>query len=186
MRSDPAERIALPDWLFTGAALELDVGCHKGLWLIEMARLHPGRNFLGIEHQAKRVERTMKKISHFKLPNAHVVRADGLEALRQLPVFSVDYVHVLFSDPWPKRRHETRRLVKEDFMQACARILKPQGRLRLVTDDVEYAASMRKLASSQPKFTVVTEERFYPATEFQKKFNEIGKPIHDLLLQKVS
>ncbi len=151
-----------------------------------MARLHPDRNFLGIEHQAKRVERTLKKITHFKLPNAHVVRADGLEALKQLPPACVDYIHVLFSDPWPKRRHESRRLVKEDFLQACVRILKPRGRLRLVTDDVEYASAMRLLGEDFPEFSLLDEERFYPATEFQKKFNEIGKPIHDLLLQKAS
>ncbi len=165
------------------APLEFDVGCHKGLFLVEMARLHPGRNFLGIERQAERVGKTQRKIRSLGLCNAAVVRAEGLEALKNVPPACVDAVHVLFPDPWPKRRHNSRRLVQAAFLERCRSILKPGGLLRLVTDDENYAAAMRDAASGYAEFTPLpADDREYPPTEFQKKFLADGRPFYSLLL----
>ena len=65
--------------------LEVDVGCHKGRFLIEMARKFPLSNFLGVERQQKRAQKAQEKISRLGLENAAVVHGDGLEALRRLP-----------------------------------------------------------------------------------------------------
>jgi tRNA (guanine-N7-)-methyltransferase len=173
-------------WTGPGAPpLEFDVGCHKGLFLVEMARLHPGRNFLGIERQGERVEKTQKKIRLLGLSNAAVVRADGLEALKSIPPDSVDCIHVLFPDPWPKRRHSSRRLVQAGFLDRCLAILKPGGLLRLVTDDQNYADAMRDVAAGCAAFSPEAEEgRDYPLTEFQKKFLAEGRPFYTLLLRR--
>jgi len=163
--------------------LEIDIGCHKGTFLVAMAQLHPERNFIGIEMQFKRVEGTRKKIERLALPNATVVRGEGLASLRNLPARCADYIHVLFPDPWPKRRHHVRRLVQPEFLAECARILPPGGHLRLVTDDKNYATAMQETAAEAPDFVKVPiDERDYPPTEFQKKF--VGLPIYSLLLKR--
>lgn len=178
------DQIVPEDWIIPGAPpLEIDVGCHKGLFLIEMARLFPGHNFLGIERQAERVERTGRKISRLQLTNASVARADGLESLQILPDACADWIHVLFPDPWPKRRHHVRRLINESFLHTCARVLKPHGCLRVMTDDADYAFAIRSaLTACEEQFVETAgDDRPYPETEFQKKFLPSGKSLHSFL-----
>ncbi len=126
-----------PGWTGPDAApLEIDIGCHKGTFLVAMAERFPERNFLGVERQVSRVDRCLAKITRLGLANADVVCCEALPAVRDaLPSGVADVIHVLFPDPWPKRRHHVRRLVQEDFLQSCRRLLKPGGLLRIVTDD---------------------------------------------------
>ncbi len=127
--------------------LEVDVGCHKGRFLIEMARKFPLSNFLGVERQQKRAQKAQEKISRLGLENAAVVHGDGLEALRRLPGACAEYVHVLFPDPWPKRRHQARRMVQTQFLREISRVLKGSGILRLVTDDPNYLQAIETHAA---------------------------------------
>lgn len=183
---EPQPDLLPSNWTAPGAPpLEFDVGCHKGLFLVEMAKRHPERNFLGIERQGERVEKTLKKIRSQGLSNAWVVQAEGLEALQSVPRDSVDCIHVLFPDPWPKRRHHCRRLVQAIFLEKCLEILKPGGLLRLVTDDENYAGAMAEAAAGYAALVPEGgEDREYPLTEFQKKFLEDGRPFHSLFLRR--
>ena len=161
--------------------LEIDVGCHKGLFLFEMARLHPEKNFLGIERQAKRVFRTQGKIVRNDLPNAAVVHLEAFEGLSKLPKGSVDCLYVSFPDPWPKRRHASRRLIQDRFLLACAHCLKIGGLLRIATDDPPYAAWIAEKLDAANSFLSPVEEATLPTlppTEFEKKFVAQEKPIH--------
>lgn len=185
-RTEPA-KLPLEGWQGPGAApLEIDMGCHKGLFLVEMAQRFPERNFLGIERQSERVERARKKIERLGLSNARVARAEGREALAVFPEASADVIHVLFPDPWPKRRHHIRRLVQEEFLFQCARALKTGGLLRLVTDDSDYARAMQQAAARCPGWYLAEPASLdgYPATEFQKKFQAQNLPVHALHLRR--
>ncbi len=186
--SEPSVDRLPAGWSGTEAPpLEIDVGCHKGLFLVEMARLSPERNFLGVEFQSERVQRTRKKIQTSGLANAAVVQAEGLEAMRGFPDHSADVIHVLFPDPWPKRRHSLRRLVRSVFLEASQRVLKPDGLLRLVTDDADYAAAMQVTAAGYPALRPFDfDQRAYPPTEFQKKFLADGRPVHRVILKKIT
>jgi tRNA (guanine-N7-)-methyltransferase len=167
--------------------LEIDVGCHKGRFLIEMARKHPLSNFIGVERQRERVEKARKKISRLGLENAAVVHGDGLEAISRLPNACADYVHVLFPDPWPKRRHQIRRMVRAELLREVLRILKCSGMLRLVTDDTHYARAIESCATSFAAFQrAVDDGREYPPTEFQIRFLAESRAIHALLLRRVN
>ena len=184
---------ALPDllpggWRGPGSRpLEIDVGCHKGRFLVEMARRYPVSNFLGVERQRERVERARKKIFRLGLENAAVVHCDGRAAVGRLPDACADYVHVLFPDPWPKRRHKIRRMVRTEFLREVLRILKCRGILRLVTDDPDYARAMEFHAASLAEFQcAIGEGRKYPPTQFQIKFLSDSRPVYGLLLRRVS
>ena len=106
-------------WLSREAPpLEVDFGCHRGIFLLGMARLHPASNFLGVERQPGRVARCLAKIGRQALPNAYAVTGEGAASLREhFPAACVDILHVSFPDPWPKRRHAHRRLVDGEFLE---------------------------------------------------------------------
>jgi tRNA (guanine-N7-)-methyltransferase len=174
-------------WLGPGRrSLEIDVGCHKGRFLVEMASKYPSANFLGIERQGQRVAKARKKICQLALSNAAVVRGDGLEVLSQLPDGCADYLHVLFPDPWPKRRHEGRRLVRARFLCEALRILRPHAIVRLVTDDADYARAIQSQTAAMAEFELVQDGRDYPQTEFQIRFLADARLIHALAARRIS
>jgi tRNA (guanine-N7-)-methyltransferase len=173
-------------WQAIGRSLEIDVGCHKGRFLVEMAQRYPVSNFLGVERQRQRVERANRKIARLGLGNAQVLHGDGLEILGTLPDACADCVHVLFPDPWPKRRHKIRRMVRQEFLLEVLRILKFQGLVRLVTDDADYAREIEFTAASIAAFQRTENDvRNHPPTEFQIKFLRDSRPVYGLLLKRL-
>ena len=166
------------DWLTQDAApLEVDFGCHRGVFLIGMARLHPDSNFLGIERQPARVERCLAKIARHELTNAHALPGEGAECLREhIPDACVSVLHVSFPDPWPKRRHAQRRLVDAEFLDEARRILCLNGTLRLMTDDAPYFAAMCELTTSGWQETGWDDGREHVRTSFEKRFLDLGMP----------
>lgn len=167
--------------------VEIDLGCHRGRFVVAMAEVYPETRFLGIERQAGRVLRGQAKLTRLGLANARIIAGEGLEMLRDtLPASVASVIHVSFPDPWPKRRHWDRRLVNVDFLHAAARALAPGGTLRLMTDDAPYFRAMEVTVAGEPGWTPVPWEdgRVYPETEFQKKFVATGQPIYRLALRR--
>jgi tRNA (guanine-N7-)-methyltransferase len=167
--------------------LEIDVGCHKGRFLVEMARRYPLANFLGVERQRERVLKAKRKITLEGLNNADVFHGDAGEVLSCLPDACADCVHVLFPDPWPKRRHENRRMINPGFLVEVSRLLKAGGKLRLGTDDPDYARAMELHATSMASYRrIESEPRDYPPTEFQLKFVAVSRPTFFLVFERLS
>lgn len=173
-------------WLDGAIPLEIDLGCGKGTFLVEMARRFPERRFIGVERQIERVRKTGRKAAGLAVPNAVIVRAECLRLLEALPDARVDHIHLLFPDPWPKRRHHPRRLVQRPFLEAACAILKPHGLLDLVTDHPDYAAWMRREVDRFGRFEKLPwpEDPERPQTDFERKFRAQGLPIHHLRLRK--
>lgn len=168
---------ALPaSWFGPGAPrLEVDFGCHRGTFLLGMAEHYPDVNFLGIEKQPARVEKCLAKIRRGGLANALAVQGEGAEPLsRWLPARSVSAIHVSFPDPWPKRRHASRRLMNREFLLAVERVLSDGGVLRLMTDDRAYFAEMEKLLSGGWEECPWDDGVERPATAFEKTFLQLG------------
>ncbi|TSA31112.1 MAG: tRNA (guanosine(46)-N7)-methyltransferase TrmB [Verrucomicrobiaceae bacterium] len=165
-------------WLAPGAPpLEVDFGCHRGAFLTGMASAFPSRNFLGIEKQSARVEICNKRFVRLGLANAFAIRGEGGQALKEfLPDASASILHVSFPDPWPKRRHERRRVVTSGFLAEAARVLRPGGVLRLMTDDAAYFEQMRNLAAGGWVEILWDDGIERPATTFEKTFLALGKP----------
>lgn len=169
------------------APLEVDIGCGDGSFLVALAERFPERNFLGLEKLAGRVRRACKKASRLALPNVRVLRIESAYAIQYLlPIASVDVVHLLFPDPWPKKKHRRRRIVSADFLILVHRLLVPNGRFRIATDQKDYFATMRGLIlpSAFVEMTPVMET--FPLTTFERHFLAEGAPIYRLELRKVS
>lgn len=170
------------------APLEVDLGCGDGLFLAAAAAANPSINFLGIERMPGRVRSACRRIEAGRLRNARVLEIEISYAVRHLlPTASVAVFHLMFPDPWPKRRHSPRRIFTIDLLTALHRALVPDGTLRIATDEIDYFREIERLASCSAGF-VMTSDRETPASAstFENRFRRDGLEIHRLLLRKVS
>jgi tRNA (guanine-N7-)-methyltransferase len=170
------------------APIEVDLGCGDGSFLVTLAKQNPQRNFLGLERLLGRVRGACRKIACGNLGNARVLRIESSYAIEYLlPPNSVSVFYLLFPDPWPKRRHQRRRIVTEEFLDAIHRALAPGGSFVIATDEREYFEEIQRRSGAMRKFTEKQIGDFIlPATTFEKHFLERGLEIHRLALWKVS
>jgi len=167
--------------------LEVDVGCGEGTFLVEMAKRSPERNFLGIERLLGRIRKTTRRVAHQHLENVRLLRLECSYAVRYLlPPGSVSVFHVMFPDPWPKRKHHRRRLINDAFLDAIHAALLSGGELRLTSDDPDYFSHMKRVGLARRDFSgmVPPEDPDYPQTDFEKGFRAQGLPIYRLFLRK--
>ena len=181
-------RLDVAELFGRSAPLHVDLGCGDGSFLCEMAQQFPKTNFLGIERLTKRVEKVRRKAK--KIENVRVLRADSLFAVRYLlPESSVETFYLSFPDPWPKRRHQLRRIFTRDFLDAIAVALEPHGVLRVATDQLDYFQQVERVSRDHLQFEVVPrspDDAVLPVTKFEKKFRKQGAPIYRLTLRKTS
>src|SRR3954464_11219882 len=127
----------VPAQLFPKAQpLEVELGSGDGSFLVELAKAHPERNFIGVERLLGRVGKMGRKANRAGLSNLRGVRIESSYFLQYLlPPNSASVHHIYFPDPWPKWKHRRYRLVNENFPALAAQALGPGGRLYFRTDD---------------------------------------------------
>jgi tRNA (guanine-N7-)-methyltransferase len=170
------------------APVEVDLGSGEGSFLTANAAANPGRDFLGIERLPGRVRATCQKIERHGLTNVRVLRFEISYAVEQLlPANSITTFHLMFPDPWPKRRHARRRLINRDFLAALHRALATGGTIRIATDETHYFRQISRLVADSSLFVIApgTAEAI-AMSKFEKQFTENGVKIHRLELRKVS
>lgn len=117
----------------------LEIGFGGGEHLAAQAARHPDALMIGCEPFLNGVGSALRHIDEGGLKNVRIHADDARAVVDALPDASLDRIMILFPDPWHKARHNKRRLVQDDFARALARVLKPGGRLRFVTDWKDYA-----------------------------------------------
>ena len=124
------------------ARLEIEVGSGKGLFLRSAAPTCPETDFLGIEVARKYAAFAAAGLAKRDIHNAIVVNADAVRVFKEiLPDASAAAVHVYFPDPWWKKRHRKRRVMRAEFVKEIERVLEIGGRLHFWTDVLEYFES---------------------------------------------
>jgi len=168
--------------------VEVDLGSGSGKFLIDAGVRYPHVNFLGVERLLGRVRKTRRKACQLRLPNVRVLRVEIDYAVRYLVQSdSISRFHLSFPDPWPKRRHHSRRLVDEEFLTAIAAALKPEGELWIKTDHPDYFRQIERMAAlAESVFVQVPWEHEYPNTDFDETFAAQNLPIYRLRLRKVN
>jgi tRNA (guanine-N7-)-methyltransferase len=161
--------------------VEIDLGCGDGVFLIGEAIRRPHHNFIGIERQDARIRRSCRRAARSRLTNVRVLLIESAYFVRYLVApGSVQTMHVMFPDPWPKRRHAFHRMLNSEFFEAAAVTLAPGGDLRFVTDDEPYFVEATQAAST---CAVLEETDPEPDperthTSFEKIFRGASKTIH--------
>jgi tRNA (guanine-N7-)-methyltransferase len=137
----------------TTAGTILEIGCGMGDLIFNAAMAFPEYDFIGIEVHRPGVANLLKKIQAAattekikKVDNIRIYQDDALEVLRRcIPNGSLQQVLLFFPDPWPKKRHHKRRIVRPEFMQLVYDKLAPQGIFHMATDCEDYAQQSREL-----------------------------------------
>ena len=145
----------------------------------------PYKNFLGIERLLGRIRSSARKAA--SLNNVRLLQMESSYAVRYLlPAGSVETFYLLFPDPWPKRRHHRRRIVRPDFLGYVHTALKVNGGIYIATDHLDYFRKIEETARSTSGFAIAEVDVELPPSGFELIFREQGAPIHWLALRKVS
>ena len=169
-----------------GAPLVLEIGSGMGETTAAIAAARPDADFVAVEVHGPGVGSLLNRIEAEKLANLRVVRHDAMEVLGQMVADeSLAAIHLFFPDPWPKKRHHKRRLVREEIAALMARKLVPGGILHAATDWPDYAEQMSEIFSKERLLEPASAgfaER--PATKFESRGRRLGHPIRDLYFRR--
>lgn len=170
----------------------LEIGFGTGEALVDFAQRHPHWNVLGIEVHQPGVGRLLNAIEDLALSHVRVHAEDAVPFLSQrLRPGQLDRIHVFFPDPWPKKRHQKRRLIQAAFIRLLCTHLRPDGVLHLATDWEEYAIQMAEVLADRSElasehnhspFTPRPPER--PLTRFEQRGQRLGHGVWDLCFRR--
>lgn len=194
----PADRF--PEWagrfaehFGRDAPLHVELGTGSGDWLVAMARLHPGWNWLGVEIRYKRCTQTARRIRAAELPHARVARfswfgLDGVFGEGELAG-----LHINHPDPWPSEKDRKHRVIEPGFAALVARWLRPGAEWRLKTDFAPHAEAMLTAIAGLP-FELIgrsgdirAEGAPWPdevVTPYQARFDADGVPVHGVRVRR--
>lgn len=175
------------------AEKHLEIGFGMGDALVTMAKMHPERDYLGIDVYRPGIGHLLLQIKLAQLTNVRVIWADAAAVLQDyLPPHSLDAVYLFFPDPWPKKRHHKRRLVQPDFVTLLANRMKSGSNLHLATDWEHYAQQMLQVLEAAPEFINRSAKGGFsprpaerPMTKFEQRGLRLGHSVWDLRYQRL-
>ena len=177
-----------PDWQIQFGnlnPLKLEIGFGMGNFLIEMAAKEPDSNFIGIDFYHKGIRKIMTRIKNLQLENIRIVYGDIRNKISILfQDGELDTVYINFPDPWPKKRHVKRRLIKPEFICQLAKKLGAEGKACLATDSESYAYEMLDYFNSEIRFQNMDENLGFlkervdlPKSKYEKNYINAGEKI---------
>lgn len=169
--------------------LVLEVGFGDGRFTAELAKAHPEWLILGAEVSAASVLRAYRRLKREGIGNVRLYHGQGPFALRNLvPPGSLRRVIVNFPDPWPKKRHQRKRLLQEGFFRRLSTRLVEGGDLLLTTDHEEYFCFALEEAKRSGLYRVEVKEppEAHLRTKYALKWKEAGRIFFHAVFTKVA
>lgn len=175
------------------APVIMEIGFGNGSCLAEMAEANPELNYLGIEVHKPGVARLMMLLEQKKITNVRVFHHDAIEILEQQILDGMlRGIHLFFPDPWQKRRHHKRRIVRPDFNVLLIKKLEKGGYFHAATDWEHYAKEMLRILSSSTGLLNTSLDKKYcerpqyrPVTKFENRGLRLGHGVWDLIFKKI-
>lgn len=165
--------------------IHIEIGMGKGQFIVESARLNPEINFIGIEQQSSVIVTALEKQVEAELPNLKFLHENGRDLTDYFSNGEVNRIYLTFSDPWPKNRHEKRRLTYKTFLKVYETLLSEDGQLHFKTDNrglFEYSlVSFSNYGMLLEEVFLDLHESDYEGnimTEYEEKFSAKGHPIY--------
>lgn len=169
--------------------IHLEIGMGKGDFIIGMAKKYPNINFIGLEMFDSVILRAVQKLENIELPNLKLIRYDATD-IEKIFDKEIDTIYLNFSDPWPKNRHEHRRLTSKRFLERYDKIFKENKHIIQKTDNrklfefslisyVDYDYKIKNISLDLHKEEIDNIE-----TEYERKFSKLGMPIYMVEITK--
>lgn len=174
------------------APLFLEIGFGNGASLAEMAELNPNKNYIGVEVHRPGVGHLLIQIEQRQITNIRIYCHDAIDILtHNIDDNSLAGIFLFFPDPWPKKKHHKRRIVRRDFIQLIERKLLPGGFFHAATDWEHYAFEMLEnlnqtttLKNKDSHCSFSARPDYRPFTKFEKRGLGLGHGVWDLIFIK--
>jgi len=154
----------------TAERVVLEIGFGMGEATALIARDFPNTGYLAVEVHKPGIGKLMARVEELALSNIRIIEGDAHPIITSMiPDKSVDGVHLFFPDPWPKKRHNKRRIVNAEFLALIHPKIKDGGFFHIATDWVPYAEYIEEIFAASPLFTggVVERPEWRPVTRFE-------------------
>jgi tRNA (guanine-N7-)-methyltransferase len=161
----------------------LEIGFGMGEATALLGKDFPETGFLAVEIHKPGIGKLMARIEELELSNIRIIEGDAHPILHtMIPDSSVHGVHLFFPDPWPKKRHNKRRIINAEFLKLIHPKIKDGGFFHIATDWVPYAEYIQEVFAASPLFTggVVERPEWRPITRFEGQGITKDHQVNDL------
>lgn len=150
----------------------IEIGFGMGDATAEIAKAHPENGYIAIEVHPPGIGKLLSLIEEHELTNVYIIEGDAIEILQTMFADrSINGFNLFFPDPWPKLKHNKRRIVNTEFLVLLHQKLKADGYINIATDWVPYAAYIKDIFADSVQFTggEVVRPDWRPYTKFEGK-----------------
>ena len=189
IRNPEAYRGRWRELLTEARALHIEIGCGKGKFTVEMARLHPDILFVAVERVKEAMILAMEKTLEMGLKNVYYLSVDAAELEQYFAPGEADRMYLNFCDPWPRSKNAKRRLTYHTFLEKYRKVLTPDGEIHFKTDNEKlFQWSLEEFARYGYPVKNVTDDLHKDGivgvmTGYEEKFHALGTPIHRCEIQ---
>lgn len=171
---------------FDQKKIHVEIGCGKGNYSLNMAKLYPQEAFIAVEKNESAAGIAAKKFDDAnQQENLVLIQKDAANISEWFSAREVDVIHLNFSDPWPKKRYAKRRLSSSQFLDQYAQILSDEGQIQMKTDNsslfeyslIEFQNAGYRMIEISVDYRRETHDEDV-MTEYEEKFVSLGQPIY--------
>ena len=165
----------------------MEIGFGMGEATAIIAKNHPNNGYIAVDVHPPGIGKLLARIVENELTNLKVIEEDVHVVLQHMiPNESLDGIHLFFPDPWPKKKHNKRRIVNEGFLALIHPKLKNGGFIHIATDWVPYAISIQEVFAESNLFTggVIDKPEWRPVTRFEEQGIDKDHAVNDMMYVK--
>ena len=181
------QEITLSEIFPTSEKVIMEIGFGMGEATAIIAKNHPNNGYIAVDVHPPGIGKLLARIVENDLTNLKVIEEDVHVVLQHMiPNESLDGIHLFFPDPWPKKKHNKRRIVNEAFLALIHPKIKKGGYIHVATDWVPYAESIQQVFAGSTLFTggVIEKPDWRPVTRFEGQGIDKDHAVNDMMYVK--
>jgi len=182
------EQIKISEIFPTSNKVIMEIGFGMGEATAIIAKNHPNNGYIAVDVHPPGIGKLLARIVENDLTNLKVIEEDVHVVLQHMIADeSLDGIHLFFPDPWPKKKHNKRRIVNEGFLALIHPKIKKGGFIHIATDWVPYAVSIQEVFAGSTLFTggVIDKPEWRPVTRFEGQGIDKDHAVSDMMYTKV-
>ena len=182
------EQVDIPALFPKSDKVIMEIGFGMGEATAIIAKNHPNNGYIAVDVHPPGIGKLLARIVENELTNLKVIEEDVHVVLQHMIADeSLDGIHLFFPDPWPKKKHNKRRIVNEGFLSLIHPKIKKGGFIHIATDWVPYAVSIQDVFAGSTLFTggVIEKPDWRPVTRFEGQGIDKDHAVNDMMYTKV-